>query len=97
MGMRVIAYFLTPIGFAKKNHKCYSIIVLILIIYLMAHTSYIEDVDKAYVSEYDHFLRAFDKEHPIKSSSQQAEINKHRRIAEKRDNPLSSCDSEPLI
>lgn len=63
----------------------------------MAHTSYIEDIDKTYVSEYDKFLRAFDKEHPIKSPSQQAEIEKHRRVFEKRDNPLSSCDNESLI
>jgi hypothetical protein len=63
----------------------------------MAHTSYIEDIDKSYVSEYDIFLRAFDKAHPVKSSSQKAEIMKHQHLAEKRDNPQSSDDSESII
>lgn len=62
----------------------------------MSH-NYIEDIDKAYVSEYDTFLTAFDKEHPIKSLSQQAEIAKHRLLAEKRDNPSYVCDDGSLV
>ncbi len=59
----------------------------------MSH-QYIEDIDKAYVSEYDAFLQAFDKSHPIKSASQRAEIAKHKRIAERRDNPSCSQNEE---
>ncbi len=62
----------------------------------MTH-KYIEDLDKAYVSEYDTFLQAFDKKHPLKSLSQQKEIEKNGRIAEKRDNPLASHDDEASI
>lgn len=44
------------------------------------------DIDKAYVSPYDKFMRQFDKDHE-KSPSQIKEIEKHKRIAERRDNP----------
>lgn len=62
----------------------------------MTH-QYIEDLDKAYVSEYDAFLQAFDKKHPVKSASQQKEIAKHQRIAEQRDNPLAPHPNEDFI
>lgn len=62
---------------------------------IMSH-QYIEDIDKAYVSEYDTFLLAFDNDHPIKSASQQAEIKKHKLLAEKRDNPLFASDDGSL-
>lgn len=59
-------------------------------------SKYIEDLDRAYVSEYDTFLQAFDKTHPIKSASQQKEIDKHQRIAEKRDNALLSQENKDI-
>ncbi|MFI4918494.1 MAG: CBU_0585 family protein [Legionellales bacterium] len=43
------------------------------------------DIDKAYVSPYDHFLFEFDATHD-KSASQIKEIEKHKRIAHMRDN-----------
>ncbi len=49
------------------------------------------DIDKAYVSSYDEFLTRFDSDHP-KSASQIKEINKHKRIAKLRDNPVSAAD-----
>lgn len=42
------------------------------------------DLDKAYVSPYDRFMRQFDATHE-KSESQIAEILKHERIAQLRD------------
>ncbi len=42
------------------------------------------DIDKAYVSPYDKFLRAFDAKH-APSASQQREVAKHKKIFEKRD------------
>lgn len=45
-----------------------------------------KDIDKSYISPYDKFLCDFDKKHS-KSTSQQKEIEKHRRIAALRDNP----------
>lgn len=42
------------------------------------------DIDKAYVSPYDKFLYEFDATHP-KTASQMLEIEKHQRIALKRD------------
>lgn len=59
----------------------------------MSH-EYIEDLDKSYVSEYDIFLQAFDEKNPMKSASQRKEIDKNRRIAQKRDNSLMSSDDE---
>ncbi len=47
----------------------------------------IKRLEKNYVADIDKLLVEFDKEHPEKSASQQAEIAKHRRIAELRDNP----------
>ena len=38
-----------------------------------------------FVSELDQFLQEFDREHTVKSASQQKEINKHSRIAKLRD------------
>lgn len=45
-----------------------------------------KDIDKSYISPYDEFLFAFDRKN-AKSVSQKKEIEKHRRIAELRDNP----------
>lgn len=42
--------------------------------------------DKNFVSELDVFLHQFDQQHPEKSASQQAEIDKHQYIAKLRDN-----------
>jgi hypothetical protein len=42
------------------------------------------DIDKAYVSPFDKFLRTFDKKH-APSASQQKEIAKHEKIFKKRD------------
>ncbi len=53
--------------------------------------------DKAFVSELDQFLQTFDREHPTKSRSQQAEIDKHQRIAERRDDPEVATDDEQVI
>ncbi|MFC3908012.1 CBU_0585 family protein [Legionella dresdenensis] len=52
------------------------------------------DLDKAYVSPYDKFMYKFDQEHE-KSPSQIKEINKHKRIANLRDNanPVDDSDS----
>lgn len=46
--------------------------------------TYSDDLDKSYVSPVDEFLFTFDKNHP-KTASQKREIEKHRRIAKKRD------------
>ena len=59
----------------------------------MSH-KYIEDLDKAYISEYDLFLQAFDREHAQKSTSQQKEINKHCTIAQQRDNVSNMSASD---
>lgn len=40
---------------------------------------------KAYISEIDQFLKAYDQEHPEKSVSQQMEIAQYARIADLRD------------
>jgi hypothetical protein len=45
------------------------------------------DIDKAYISPYDKFLADFDKKHPQKSKSEQEEIDTHKEIAKKRDDP----------
>ena len=44
------------------------------------------DIDKAFVSPIDKFLKTFDKQHPL-SKSQLQEIKKHQRIFNLRDNP----------
>jgi len=43
------------------------------------------DIDKSYVSPYDKFLFEFDAKHK-KTASQIKEIEKHKRIANLRDN-----------
>jgi hypothetical protein len=53
------------------------------------------DIDKAYISEYDIFFAQFDKTHE-KSLSQQKEIQKHKKIAEKRDNVMNQ-DKKGII
>ena len=47
------------------------------------------DIDKFYVSPYDKFLRKFDAEHEL-SASQIKEMEKHKRIAKLRDNPIEA-------
>jgi hypothetical protein len=51
------------------------------------------DIDKAYISPYDKMIFEFDATHP-KSESQLKEINKHKRIANLRDNSQTEQDSE---
>lgn len=46
----------------------------------------IHDINKAYVSPYDKFLKQFDKKHEL-SASQLKEIKKYSRIFNLRDNP----------
>lgn len=46
------------------------------------------DIDKAYVSPIDKFLKKFDETHE-KTPSQLKEIRKHQRLARLRDNPDS--------
>jgi hypothetical protein len=42
-------------------------------------------LDRSYISEFDKFLFEYDWQHPKKSLSQQEEIDKHRKVFEKRD------------
>lgn len=56
-----------------------------------------QEIDKAYVSEHDLFLHKFDKDHPAKSKSQQAEINKHKRIYAMRDEAASEKVKASII
>lgn len=58
--------------------------------------TFIEDIDRGYVSEYDAFLQAFDKKHPEKSLSQQKEIEKNQRIAIKRDRVVNSDNTDVI-
>jgi hypothetical protein len=51
------------------------------------------DIDKAYVSPIDEFLFGFDATHE-KSTSQIKEIEKHLKIAAKRDYPCLEGDEE---
>lgn len=43
---------------------------------------------EGYISEIDRFLKTFDDQHPIKSASQQAEIDKYKAIAHARETPV---------
>jgi len=53
--------------------------------------------DKHYVSEIDNELAEFDQSHP-KSASQQAEIDKYKRVHELRDNPtVPEIEDESLF
>ncbi|MCB1828010.1 MAG: hypothetical protein KDH94_06250 [Coxiellaceae bacterium] len=53
--------------------------------------------DKHYVSEIDKKLAEFDQTHP-KSASQQAEIDKHKRVYALRDNPtLPKAEEEDFF
>ena len=45
-----------------------------------------QSIDTSFVSDIDKFLEEFDGKHS-KTHSQQAEIQKHQRISEMRDNP----------
>lgn len=49
------------------------------------------DIDKTYVSPYDHFLHSFDAEH-APSASQQAEKAKHDKIFKQRDHADTEQD-----
>ncbi|MGQ3892094.1 CBU_0585 family protein [Legionella sp. CNM-4043-24] len=53
------------------------------------------DIDKSYVSPYDRFMYAFDRDHE-KSESQKKEIKKHERIARLRDNAVPLDKQEPI-
>ena len=53
------------------------------------------EIDKAYVSPYDKFMRAFDESHE-KSASQQAEIQKHQKISQKRDHQTPEAPPEVI-
>ncbi|MDF1678373.1 MAG: hypothetical protein P1U32_06735 [Legionellaceae bacterium] len=48
------------------------------------------DIDKAYVSPFDKFLRDFDTKH-APSASQQKEIKKHQKIFKKRDKAIAKA------
>ena len=48
------------------------------------------DIDKAYVSPYDIFLRTFDAEH-APSASQQHEKAKHEKIFKQRDHATTEA------
>ena len=52
--------------------------------------------DKTYVSDLDKFITKFDEENKTRSKSQMAEIEKHQKIAEKRDNPDADNGSDNL-
>lgn len=54
------------------------------------------DIDKAYVSPYDKFLRAFDAKH-TPSASQQREIAKHKKIFKKRDEAQAESQDQVSI
>ncbi len=51
---------------------------------IMMNQSDTRNINKAYISPYDLFLKEFDKTHS-NSAAQEKEINKHRRIANLRD------------
>lgn len=51
------------------------------------------DIDKAYISPYDMLIYEFDATHK-KTESQLKEINKHKRIANLRDNPETNQENE---
>lgn len=53
------------------------------------------DINKAYVSPYDLFLREFNQKNPS-SASQLKEIAKHQAIAKQRDDP-NACDDQSDI
>ncbi len=49
-----------------------------------------------YVSEIDTLLKNFEATHPQKTKFQQQEINKHKPIFEKRNNPNYSEDDKQI-
>ena len=51
----------------------------------------VRDINKAYISPYDVFLREFDNTHPL-SAAQKKEIAKHKRIAALRDQPTPNTE-----
>lgn len=54
-----------------------------------------QDIDKAYVSPYDKFLRQYDKTHE-KTPSQLKEIKKHERIFKLRDDANASEETSTI-
>lgn len=54
-----------------------------------------KSIDKAYISPIDRFLFEFDEDHK-KSASQLAEIKKHEKIAQKRDNVAVSTEDKKI-
>lgn len=53
------------------------------------------DIDKFYVSPYDKMMRKFDAEHE-KTRSQIKEIEKHQKIAQLRDNPITENSQDKI-
>ncbi len=53
-------------------------------------------IQKSFVSGLDQMLFQFDHDHPKKSLSQQAEIDKAIRVNRKRDNPDYDLDRQDL-
>lgn len=53
-------------------------------------------VDRSFVSELDQLLFQFDQDHPTKSAAQQAEIDKSKRVATKRDNACYDADAKGM-
>ena len=49
-----------------------------------------------FISEPDKFLKKFDRQHPEKSASQQAEIAKHEHLAKLRDEQQSTNEQEEI-
>lgn len=52
-------------------------------------------IKKNYVSELDNFFRSFDKNRKILSAARLAEVEKHKKIFEKRDNPTEDLSKSP--
>ncbi|MBP6918473.1 MAG: hypothetical protein KBB94_06125 [Legionellaceae bacterium] len=53
------------------------------------------DIDKAYVSTYDEFLKKFDREHAL-TESQLKEIKTYQRINALRDGTDPTAESEKI-
>jgi hypothetical protein len=51
-----------------------------------------DKINKHFVSEIDQFLAEFDRKTP-RSASQQAELAKYNRVAQRRDNPENTTTS----
>lgn len=54
-----------------------------------------QKIDRNYVSEIGQFIKDFDKKNPVKSKSQQAEIDKHNKVFAKRDGVVKDKSKLP--